>query len=280
LDDVLADRRILLRESSCMANDPAGAPLFAVREIFPDLPGSWLTPMYVGNVLLLHAAKGSTFSGLPYLKIFVDGGVEFALANPLIYYECPSSAADMGAVMSVREVFLFATVHTPSAHVDDEHGEELARLERRLGESAIIHEADAVAYLNELMRFVRHGILPSRLADAAIETALLYAYRSSGVLYVLHDVATAETSNMRQAEERGVEMDFSLRNVIYTRNALPALFLADNVSVAPGYQQLFKRNDLPARSQPYVYYSSLMHEDTGWTSLVRSMRFYHVSFEL
>lgn len=279
-DDALGGRLILLGSSSCMVNDPDGAPIFSVRVVFPGLPESRLAPLNVGNTLFLHAPKGSSYAKLPYLKSFVDQGIEYALAHPLIYYECPATATDLGAVMAVRDVVLFATQNELSAHAVGETAAKLHSLESRLRNAPIVYESDAATFLHEAASLTTDPSVPRAIRDAVSELTLAYTLRSGGVLSALHNISTAERMNMRQSAEQGIPMDFSLRNMIYARSALPALFLADNPSVAKEYVQVFRKNTLPPSEQPYVYYSSFAHSPNGWATLLESVRFYHKTFEL
>lgn len=269
-DAEFGNRMVLLERSACVTRDPDGAPLFALRAIRTYEGKERLVPTYVGNWYFIKVSPQSGASSLPYLESFARGGIEHVPIHPLVYYECPPSATDQGAILAVRDIALFARDRRLSQYAPQGLADTLRALERQLIEGPYAAEADAAAYLREASRL--YGI-PSEVFQALETLRLRLASRSEGFYASLLDVIQAERTNMMSADA-GVSIEFSALNHFFTRNALLVFYgalLEDQAATFPA-------NTLPAEAQPYVRYSSLPSESRA-RILQEALSFYHSSYE-
>lgn len=271
-DASFGTRLVRIAASACAAQDPDGAPLFAVRTVRAYDGDDRSVPLYVGNAYFLEVSPTSTLSTLPYLHSFAERGMRYVPMHPLIYYECPQSGRDQGAVLAVRDAALIAQRTPFSALAEGSQRDALLSLEARLA-GPVADERDAAAYFTEAARI--EG-LPQKDAHAIDDAYTAFAYRGAGLVVAALDIAEAEDTNRRLADE-GVRMDFSPLNLFFTRNGLGSLFMPEHPSLSVTLP--FKENTLPLSRQPYRLYSDLRGSSLSPLQLLENLRLYHESYE-
>lgn len=155
---------------------------------------------------------------IAHLRLKFD--VTYSLFNPMIFYLCPDIQADAG---KVRAAFSMQNAAR-------EYPDIAATAGSRLIASSILHEDDALSYMNDAFS----QVLASPRESAAALHSLTDAYNryrngGAGLDALVAQIAEINKKNITLAEG-GVGYDLTARTLFLTHSAFPSLFLMTNPS--------------------------------------------------
>ena len=227
-------------------------------------------PRYVGDLRLLPVEEHTPF---PFVNYFSQHDIPYIPHTPLIYYACPDTLPDYGAVGAVLAVRAFASSTPGSFFLDGLEKEEIVSLEEKLLADSVVRETDAKAYISSLVRL--RIKLPVEVVASIDALFLRLAEGSEGLITVIRRITSAEHGNL-VLQDRGAALDRDALFLFYTRSAFLSLFLSNTLAAEAG-EAIFAPNKLEKEEMPYAWYSELPRTDAVREEIIRSLKFYRSS---
>ncbi len=229
--------------------DPAHAVLFQLTDPGCTLWGdeaqlytmrtAHLNNVTYRNPIMLTADRlvnATRQRNIPFFRFFDERGVTYITSSPFVYYECVYNARDLGKLLAMD------TIVAASAQDTMATGERRGLAQRFAARTQPITERDTTRYA-ELVAY-----------EGKFDLALAVQNRSAGYDSQLLNISGLEKTNAR-LYSWGLPVGLTAVDLFYTRNALAALLMMDNMSVSGDHDHAYPT--APATQQPYVYYTAL-----------------------
>ena len=254
---------VVLSDSSCVHGYTSQT--FSFMRHGAPLLGKYVAPLYTGDLILV---KSSSYEKSFFYHYFSDKKVAYVLTDPLAYYECPTASSDFASTLSILHAVHFAEMHTLSQYLQSDIASSVTALGEKISSTDPVHENDVVAYLDTLLLH-----LPQTKEDTAayrelMDISLGLSYKTAGLTEYIGNLVEFENQN-RAISEKGVDVNISAENLFYLKSGFASLLHIPN-----NRNDDFRPNTLPAKSQPYVYYSDLDHSPLARENISADLIFF------
>lgn len=209
LPNSVSNRIVALDESVCLQTFP-GPYFFSAPLATSDSPSP--LPMFLNEVFFLKTH--TTAAMLAYL--LNDLHIAYSLAHPLLYYRCPDVGKDIGTIIAIKEVAMFAR--------DNKLGTTVMR---QLFPSANVYDSDksARAYVDYALTTTTSSSTYNQL----LELRLMMQNSSAGLERIVDSIART-SRNDAAGKTRGIPFEVDAKTLFLAYSAFLTLFQTYNPS--------------------------------------------------
>ncbi len=255
---------VVLSNSSCVHGDTSQT--FSFMRHGAPLVGKYVAPVYTGDLILV---KSESYAKSFFYHYFSDKNVAYVLTDPLAYYECPTASFDLASTLSILHAVHFAETHELPPHLQPDVTASVMTLEKKLSSTDSVHENDVAAYLDTLLLQLSQTKEDATAYRELMDISLGLSYKTAGLTEYIGNLVEFENQN-RAISQKGVDVNISTGNLFYLKSGFASLLHIPNNQ----NDDDFRSNTLPAKSQPYVYYSDLNHSSETRENITADLIFF------